>query len=102
MLAPLLVWYAVKKSKAIRYARLENGIVYRSGIFTRKTSVTFFDKIQAASVSQSPFDRRWKMATLAIDTAAAGPADHQIIVKYLDQNFAKGEYRQIVDLAAHH
>ena len=54
--------------------------------------MTFFEKIQSLSVSQSPFDRRWKMATLAIDTAAAGPADHLIEIPYLDARFAEQEF----------
>ena len=88
---PLLMMWAIKKSKAMRYARTENCVVYRSGVFIRKTSVTFFEKIQTLRVDQSPFDRRWKMAQLSVDTAAAGPADHRIQVPYLDENFAVEE-----------
>ena len=86
----LLVW-AVKKSQAMRYARTDNGVVYCSGVFNRKTSITFFEKIQTLRVDQSPFDRRWKMAQLSVDTAAAGPADHRIQVPYLEENFARDE-----------
>ena len=88
---PFLIMWAIKKSKAMRYARTENGVVYRSGVFIRKTSVTFFEKIQTLRVDQSPFDRRWKMASLSVDTAAAGPADHRIDVPYLDEDFAREE-----------
>lgn len=88
---PLLIMWAIKKSKAMRYARTENGVVYRSGVFIRKTSVTFFEKIQTLRVDQSPFDRRWKMARLSVDTAAAGPAEHRIQVSYLDEDFAREE-----------
>ncbi len=88
---PLLVMWAIKKSKAMRYARAKNCVVYRSGVFIRKTSVTFFEKIQTLRVDQTPFDRRWKMARLSIDTAAAGPADHRIQVPYLEENFARKE-----------
>lgn len=88
---PFLMMWAIKKSKAMRYARTENSVVYRSGVFIRKTSVTFFEKIQTLRVDQSPFDRRWKMARLSVDTAAAGPADHRIEVPYLDERFAQEE-----------
>ena len=91
VLLPFLLMWAIKKSKAMRYARMENGVVYRSGVFIRKTSATFFEKIQTLSVDQSPFDRRWKMAKLSVDIAAAGPADHRIHVPYLDENFAREE-----------
>ena len=97
---PVLITYAIKKSRAVRFARTSFGVVYRSGILTRKISLTFFEKIQATQVVQSPFDRRWKMATLSVDTAAAGPADHAIEIKYLDAEFARKEYQQILALAA--
>ncbi len=60
------------------------GVVFRSGMLYRKCSLTFFDKIQGVRLSQSPFDRRWKMNTVEIDTAAAGPADHQIHVSMFE------------------
>ena len=91
VLLPLLLMWAARKSKSMRYARTQNGVVYRSGVINRKTSVTFFEKIQTLRVDQSPFDRRWKMARLSVDTAAAGPAQHLIHVPYLDENFARQE-----------
>jgi putative membrane protein len=97
---PVLVLYAIKKSQSVKYARTDFGVVYRSGVLGKKTSFSFFEKIQAASLRQTPFDRRWQMATLSVDTAAAGPAEHLIDIKYLDQEIAKEEYEQIVAMAA--
>ena len=95
-LSPLLVWYAIKRSRSTKYSRIEDGVIFRSGVFTKKTSITFFEKIQGATLSQTPFDRRWGMKTLAVDTAAAGPANHSISVRYLDETFATEEYREIL------
>ncbi len=97
---PALILYAIKKSRSVKYARTDFGVVYRSGVLAKKTSFSFFEKIQAASWRQTPFDRRWKMATLSVDTAAAGPAQHEIDIKYLDEDLAKEEYEQILALAA--
>ena len=94
------VWYAKKKAAATRYARTEWGLVYRSGMFTKKCSMTFMDKIQSVSVSHSPFDRRWKMAVLAVDTAAAGAADHAIQIEMLDFPFAFQERDAIAAAAS--
>ena len=88
---PALILFARKKAISRKYARIANAVVYRTGVFGRKTSVTFFDKLQNVACFETPFDRRWKMATLAIDTAAAGPAGHQIVTPYLDAEFAKRE-----------
>lgn len=100
VLSPLLIWYAIKRSRSTKYARIGEGVIFRSGVFTRKTSITFFEKVQGASISQSPFDRRWGMRTLTVDTAAAGPANHVISVRYLDAAFAESEYREILRLSS--
>lgn len=88
--------YVGKKAKSRRYGRTPWGLVYRSGTLERKCSMTFFEKLQSVTVKQSPFDRRWHMATLAVDTAAAGPANHRIEVEYLDSEHAVEELRDII------
>ena len=97
---PLFMAWATKKSRSMNYARMESGVVYRSGILNRKTSLTFFEKIQAVRIDQSPFDRRWNMARLSVDTAAAGPAEHLIEIPMLDQSWAMAEQEQIKQRAA--
>ena len=96
---PALILFALKKAASRKYARIDNGVVYRTGVFGRKTSVTFFDKLQTVACFQTPFDRRWKMATLALDTAAAGPAGHRIVTPYLDADFASSELKALRSLA---
>ena len=81
---------------------MDEGVAYRSGVFTKKTSFTFFEKVQTLRVDQSPFDRRWKMATLSVDTAAAGPADHTINIPYLNQDFAHAEYEELLRKSSGH
>jgi putative membrane protein len=90
-LLPVLIWRAIRKARSHRYFRTDTMLGFRSGTFTRKFSMTFLNKIQVVRWSQSPFDRRWKMAQLTIDTAAAGPADHKINVEMLDAEIARRE-----------
>lgn len=99
-LLSLGLWRIQKKAAAMRYARGEFGIAYRSGLLIKKCSLTFLDKVQAVSVSHSPFDRSWGMATLELDTASAGPADHRIEVPMLEAAFAKSECAAIAKLAS--
>lgn len=101
-LLPFAIGYAIKKSRSMKYARTAFGVVYRSGIFTKKLSLTFFERIQTLKVNQSPFDRRWKMAKLVVDTAAAGPAEHTINVRYLDEKFAFQELESLTSTSAQH
>ncbi|WDQ14715.1 PH domain-containing protein [Rhodopirellula sp. P2] len=78
VLLPLNVWMAGRWHQHFGFAELPSGegVVIREGFWNRKVSCTFYDRIQSVSCSESPFDRRWNMQTLRIDTAAAGPADH--------------------------
>ena len=99
---PFSMWLAVRTSRAVRYARTEFGMAYRSGIMTRKLSMTFYERIQSLKFSQSPFDRSWKMASLSVDTAAAGPAGHLIQVPYLEEEFAREEFERLRQLVAQH
>jgi putative membrane protein len=99
-LAIFVVWYASKKAAVMRYARGDFGIAYRSGLFTKKCSLTFLEKIQSVWIDHSPFDRRWGMATLCIDTAGAGPANHKLHVQMLDSEFAQTEHQAIARLSS--
>jgi putative membrane protein len=92
VLLPITIWLSRRKARATRYARTDSFVAFRSGMVTRKWSFTFFDKIQAVQYAQSPFDRRWNMASLTIDTAGAGPAEHKIAIEYLDADFAQSEH----------
>ncbi|GAB5403762.1 MAG: PH domain-containing protein [Aureliella sp.] len=99
-LLPLLVILARKKARARRFARTSWGYAFQSGIMTRKMSFTFADRLQVVDFSQSWFDRRWKMATLRLDTAAAGPASHEIEIPFLDEQFARQEFSAVLAEAA--
>ncbi|MFK8115019.1 MAG: PH domain-containing protein [Rubripirellula sp.] len=97
---PIFLFWTRKHLRYLGYARLANGVLLRSGVWTRKTSMTFFDRIQAVNLSESPFDRRWKMASLSIDTAASGPASHDIDIGLLEADFAKSEFDELSQQSA--
>lgn len=99
---PLLVLYSRAAVRAMRYGRTQEGVIFASGVFTRKTSITFFEKIQSLEWQQSPLDRRWRMAQLIVDTASAGPADHRIEIPMLDQEQALQELELFTRHAALH
>lgn len=98
VLLPVAILWATYHARAMRYARTEKSVIYQSGIMTQKLSITFFEKIQTLKLSQSPFDRRWSMARLTVDTAAAGPADHRISVPMLDETFAQEEFQSLREM----
>ncbi len=67
----------------------ESAIYFRSGWLSRHLSVVPLDKVQTVTVRASPFDRRRRMATLAVDTAGAGSFGHRIDIPYLDREVAE-------------
>jgi putative membrane protein len=93
-------WYAGKKAAAMRYVRTDGGMAYRSGLLTKKCSITFLDKVQSVWIDHSPFDRRWRMAKLCLDTAGSGPAEHKIHVPMLEEDFARRERDEIARRAS--
>lgn len=91
-------WYATLANlRYRRYAVTDHTIVYRDGWPRRRVSVLPFNKIQAVATTQSPFDRRWRMATLHIDTASAGG----ITVPYLPPEIAAALRERLQHEAAH-
>jgi putative membrane protein len=88
ILPVLAVWYERRAWSRLAYAVTSKCVLFKSGVFTRITSAARIEKIQAVSLSETLFDRRYGMATLRIDTAGAGPAGHRIHVPYLDRQTA--------------
>lgn len=85
MIGALLSRRACKK---MAYAATAQAVLFKSGLFSRTTSAAMIDKIQAVSLSESPFDRRWTMATLLVDTAGSGIVKHRVQIRYLDRAVA--------------
>ena len=73
-----------KRLAATRYRMTPRWIEYRSGLWVKKRSLCFFDRVQTARITRTPLDRRWSMAKVDLDTAAAGPAGHRMIIPRLD------------------
>lgn len=85
------VWTAIRYSRSLRYARGPDRVAYRSGLWIRRASMLFYDRVQSVVVTQGILDRRWNMARVKVDSAGSGPAKHRIEVAYLDADFAAHE-----------
>ena len=70
------------------YALTELAIYFRSGWLSRQVSAVRFVNMQTVSMHQSPFDRRKRMASVAVDTAGAGGTGHRIRIPFLDVDVA--------------
>jgi len=88
-LAILGAVHARALAQRTRWTITPHGIALHTGVITQTTSVTPFRCIQTASVLATPFDRRWRMATLDIDTAGAGTAGVRINIRDLPATAAQ-------------
>ncbi len=84
-----LVWLiaAVARVGCFRWNSFDGGLALRSGWIWRRTTVVRDDRIQLAVLEQSPFDRRWDMATVQVDTA--GSAAPRFRCRYLEHDDAR-------------
>ncbi len=97
---PWAIWDARARVRRMRWALSGAGFHFRSGLWTHKVSAVRFNKIQTVQCVRSPFDRRYGMATLAVDIAGLGNADHRIHVRYLDSELAESLRVRLANEAA--
>lgn len=83
---PLLWLHAHLYVKYTGWALHEDFFAVRRGWLTRRLSVTPRNRVQAVRLSESPFDRRYGMASLLVDTA--GARSRQLRIPYLDGDAA--------------
>ena len=99
---PVLLSLELREARFLAWARSPSGIAFRSGAWRRIESYVRSARLQSVQVRSSPFDRRWGMATLAVDTAGAGPAGHTIRVPYLAREDADLAARELTREAEVH
>lgn len=100
----LLLLFALARARLrwrySRWARPAWGFAWRSGGLSRSVSATFDDKLQAAALDESPFDRRHGHATLRLDTAGGARTGHALVVPYLPRAQASALRDGLVGAAA--
>jgi len=99
-LAVLGVWIARRRIRRLGWAVTADDVLYRSGGLWRHLTMARGSKIQAVALEESPFDRRWGMATLALDTAGAGITSHRLHVPYLARATARELFERLERRAA--
>ena len=82
------------------WAVIDGAVLFRTGWIWRHMTVARFSKVQAVSMTQSPFDRRHRMASIRVDTAGAGDASHRVDIPYLAIEQATELFGQLGTAAA--
>jgi putative membrane protein len=94
LLAVVAVWHARLLSRRLAVALTPTSVIVRTGAFRHRRSIARFARIQSVSLTQSPLDRRWRMATVSVDTAG-GSAEQRIVVPYLPADRAQEIYVEL-------
>jgi putative membrane protein len=98
LFALTMTWFIARRwVRRAGYALTERAIFFRSGWISRQISAVRFVNMQTVSMSQSPFDRRRRMAAVAVDTAGAGGMGHRIHIPFLDVDVAQGILRRLYE-----
>ncbi len=67
----LSLWYLYKYVKLYSYEVLENNIIIRHGVFTKKRVTIPYTRIQNINIVNGVFDRLFKIFTVKVETAGA-------------------------------
>ena len=84
----------------VGWAMVDGAVLFRTGWIWRHLTIARFSKVQAVSMTQSPFDRRHHMASVQVDTAGAGDASHRVNIPYLSAETAAEVFGQLGTAAA--
>jgi putative membrane protein len=70
-------------------------LCFRSMNLTRHVSLVRTSRIQVVSLERSPFDRRWGMAGVRVDTAGAASGGHAVHIRWLPAGVADALYARL-------
>ncbi|MPZ16397.1 MAG: PH domain-containing protein [Luteitalea sp.] len=93
--APVLLAVATVQARRLGYAVAAPCILLRRGWLWKTIHITWVDRVQTLAVSSSPFDRRYGMARLIVDTAAGGAMGSDLRVPYLGTETALALQREL-------
>lgn len=90
---PLAWWISRRQADAHRWALTPDVVGAHTGWLWRRTAVLPVDRAQTLTLRQSPFDRRWEMAAVVVDTAAPSRVGGSLVLPWLAAADASALYR---------
>ena len=98
--AAVLVLDAWVTARFTAFAWSGDTLCFRSATATRHVSLVRTGRIQVVSLERSPFDRRWGMAGVRVDTAGAASVGHHVHIRLLASDVAESLYARLRHAAA--
>jgi putative membrane protein len=88
---------AGRQARSRSWSVSEEAVFYRKGWIWKRLTVARIAKIQGLALVQTPFDRRWGMATLQVDTAGGGAGSDRLRVRFLEAGVAREALESLSD-----
>jgi len=85
---PLALLHGHLYAKYTRWALTPDLLLFHRGWLWRRLAVVPRNRIQAVRLTRSPFDRRYRMSELEVDTAGGGLGKRRVRLPYLDRRVA--------------
>jgi putative membrane protein len=100
-IAVLMSWSSARAT-SYRYAYSvdDEAVAFRRGWLTHRMSIVRMARVQSVKLSESWLDRRWGMASVAVDTAGASGDTYKVNVHYLSRADAERLFARIREAAA--
>lgn len=96
LLVPYLGWYAGRYIKAAAYTHNKQLLGTRLGVFFHHLQFATIQKIQNITWQQSPFDRRYGMARLMVDTAGSNQMAQPVRLFYIYDDEIQPIYKTLI------
>ncbi|HUF47372.1 MAG TPA: PH domain-containing protein [Vicinamibacterales bacterium] len=99
----LVAWHSVAAGRTVAHlgwAVVDGAVLFRSGWLRRHLTIARYTRVQSVELVESPFDRRWAMARVSVDTAGAGAASHRVAIPYLTRPAAVALHASLSAAAA--
>ena len=97
----ILLWLSAAWAHRRRAFALDGGrLALREGWWRRRTSFLLMEKVQSVAVQDGLFDRRWRQASLLVDTASGHSTGHHFALRWLSRDLADALQAAIVERAA--
>ena len=87
--------------KNTAYCLNHDVIGFKSGVIFKKETFARIGKTQTVQVKESPFDRRYGMAKLEVDTAGATVGAHHVEIPYIMLKDAQAIQSKLVERVSH-
>jgi len=88
---------ATARAKRLGFLLTEDAVLMRDGVVNHVRNAVRLSKVQSVSLSQNPFDRRQRMATLHVDTAGASGSELSFAIPYLPVATARRLMERLTD-----